>query len=102
MVQCSPAGDVDMSERCVLCHVAGRVQGVFFRGSAQEEARRLGLRGYARNLPDGRVRILACGDDQSLAAFREWVAVGPQGARVDSVDWQEDVDEEPPAGFQVR
>ncbi len=91
-----------MNERCVLCHVSGRVQGVFFRGTAQEEARRLGLRGYARNLPDGRVRILACGGDDALAEFREWVHQGPPGAAVDAVDWQEDVDEEPPAGFQVR
>lgn len=90
-----------MNEMCILGHVSGRVQGVFFRGTAQEEARRLGVRGYAQNLPDGRVRILASGPPEALAAFREWVAQGPPNARVEEVDWEE-VDEEPPAGFQVR
>ncbi|WP_290653461.1 acylphosphatase [Aquisalimonas sp.] len=90
-----------MSEICILGHVSGRVQGVFFRGTTQEEARRLGLRGYAQNLPDGRVRILASGPPEALESFREWVAQGPPNARVEEVHWQE-VDEEPPAGFQVR
>lgn len=90
-----------MPQKCLLGHVSGRVQGVFFRGSAQEEARRLGLRGYAMNLPDGRVQILVSGPEAELEAFQAWVAQGPRHARVDDVSWT-DTDEESPAGFQVR
>ncbi len=70
-----------MSE-CMQCLVAGRVQGVFFRASAQKEARRLGLTGHARNLPDGRVEVVACGDPAALEAMREWLREGPPQARV--------------------
>ncbi|MFV8835634.1 acylphosphatase [Aquisalimonas sp.] len=90
-----------MSQKCLLGHVSGRVQGVFFRGSAQEEARRLGLRGYAMNLPDGRVQLLVSGPDAELEAFQAWVAQGPPNARVDDVVWEPATDA-PPAGFQVR
>ena len=44
------------------CHVSGRVQGVYFRASTWERARELGVTGYAKNLPDGRVEVLACGE----------------------------------------
>ncbi|SEO67244.1 acylphosphatase [Aquisalimonas asiatica] len=90
-----------MTQKCLLGHVSGRVQGVFFRGSAQEEARRLGLRGYAMNLPDGRVQILVSGPEADVDAFQDWVAHGPPHARVDHVAWEVSRDE-PPAGFQVR
>ena len=90
-----------MTQSCVLCHVSGRVQGVFYRGSAQREARGLGLKGFAKNLPDGRVQVLAAGDDDALARFREWLAVGPPSAEVTSVEC-EPVDKIPPDGFEVR
>ena len=70
---------------CVLCHVAGRVQGVFFRASTREQAQRLGLSGYARNLSDGRVQVLACGAPDAVAQLREWLRSGPPGARVTGV-----------------
>jgi acylphosphatase len=46
---------------CMQCYVSGQVQGVFFRASARHEAERLGVTGYARNLSDGRLEVLACG-----------------------------------------
>jgi acylphosphatase len=70
---------------CFRCVVAGRVQGVFFRASAREQAQRLGLTGYARNLPDGRLEILACGEPAAVAQLREWLRTGPSMAEVTGV-----------------
>ena len=72
--------------RCLRCRVTGRVQGVFFRASTREQARRLGLSGHARNLPDGAVEILACGSSAALEALREGLWLGPPAARVESVE----------------
>lgn len=68
------------------CHVSGRVQGVFFRASTREKARELGLTGYARNLPDGRVEVFACGRGRQLEALRIWLSEGPSKADVTAVD----------------
>ena len=70
---------------CVKFVVSGRVQGVFFRASTREEALRLGLTGHARNLPDGAVEVVACGDDAALAQLGRWLELGPPLARVSSV-----------------
>lgn len=66
--------------------VAGLVQGVSFRASTRREARALGLAGYARNLPDGRVEVLAAGDAASIEQLASWLAKGPPLARVDRVE----------------
>ncbi|HSE12790.1 MAG TPA: acylphosphatase [Rudaea sp.] len=71
---------------CARFVVGGRVQGVFFRASAREEALRLGLTGYARNLPDGTVEVVACGDDAALAQLERWLGRGPPLARVTRVE----------------
>ncbi len=70
---------------CFRCLVAGRVQGVFFRASAREQALQLGITGYARNLSDGRVEILACGSTSAVAQFRDWLRSGPPRARVTGI-----------------
>ena len=80
---------------CVRCRVSGRVQGVFFRASTQREARRLGLSGYAKNLPDGSVEVLACGSEASVAELKEWLWVGPPASRVTAVEC-ESMDSHPP------
>ncbi|MGE0482832.1 MAG: acylphosphatase [Gammaproteobacteria bacterium] len=84
--------------------VSGRVQGVWYRASARERAAELGLRGWVRNLADGRVEALAAGTPAALAAFEAWLAEGPPRARVSGVDMH--VVESPgptlPAGFEVR
>lgn len=66
--------------------VGGRVQGVFYRASAARHARELGIVGYARNLPDGRVEVLACGDAQVMQTFIEWLWIGSSASKVTSVD----------------
>jgi acylphosphatase len=84
--------------QCLRCRVSGRVQGVFFRASTREQARRLGLSGHARNLPDGAVEVLACGPLPALEALREWLWLGPPAARVETVEC-EAVEAVPPRDF---
>ncbi|MCQ4164518.1 acylphosphatase [Tahibacter harae] len=74
-----------MSTTAARFLVSGRVQGVFFRASTRTEALRLGLSGYARNLPDGRVEVHAQGDAAAIAALEQWLRKGPPMARVDSL-----------------
>jgi len=68
--------------RRVHCVVSGRVQGVFFRGATQARMRELGLRGWVRNLADGRVEALVEGDEEPLRAALEFLRRGPRGAAV--------------------
>ena len=82
------------------CLVSGRVQGVYYRASARDRARSVGVLGYARNLPDGRVEILACGSEGAVLSFIDWLWQGPSAARVEAVavealelagaDWPQD------------
>ncbi|AXK72570.1 acylphosphatase [Lysobacter sp. TY2-98] len=65
--------------------VSGHVQGVAFRAHARHEAQNLGVTGHARNLPDGRVEVIAHGDAAVLEEFAAWLAHGPALARVDAV-----------------
>ena len=74
---------------CKKCLVGGRVQGVFYRGSAARRARELGVRGYARNLLDGRVEVLACGEPDAVQAFVEWLWLGSSASHVQSVEVQD-------------
>jgi len=64
---------------------SGRVQGVFFRASTRAEAERLGLRGLAKNLPDGDVEVLVAGPSEALEALERWLRRGPPQARVDAL-----------------
>jgi len=66
--------------------VHGRVQGVFFRASAQARAERLGLVGFARNEPDGSVSIEAEGETSALDEFVGWCNTGPTLAEVTHVE----------------
>jgi acylphosphatase len=68
--------------------VSGNVQGVFFRATTRAEAESLGLQGYAANLPDGRVEVLAVGDSSSVAKLAEWLHEGPPLATVLAVETQ--------------
>ncbi|HEY6065383.1 MAG TPA: acylphosphatase [Thermoanaerobaculia bacterium] len=76
--------------------VSGRVQGVGFRFFAERTARAAGVKGWVRNLPDGRVETVAEGDEEAVARYLERVAKGPFGGSVASVD----VEEREPEGFE--
>jgi len=83
---------------CKRCFVSGRVQGVFFRAATRERALALGVNGYARNLPDGRVEVLACGSRVAVQTLCDWLQEGPPAAVVTDVQCQPDA-ETAPAGF---
>ena len=75
-----------MSAACFKAWVHGRVQGVGFRYSTQAEARTLGVLGYARNLDDGSVEVLAWGEAEQVDTLIAWLkAGGPRSARVEKV-----------------
>jgi acylphosphatase len=71
------------------CIVSGRVQGVAYRATARARAWQMQIYGYARNLPDGRVEVLACGQASAVQAFIEWLWIGPAAARVSAVQVEE-------------
>ena len=75
--------------------VAGRVQGVFYRASCRREALGLGVAGWARNLDDGRVEVVAEGASDAVAALEAWCRTGPPRALVTKVV----VADEAPAGL---
>ena len=87
--------------RTVRGSVSGRVQGVAYRMSLLREANASNLTGWVRNSPDGRVLFLASGAPESVEALLVWARRGPALARVDRLD-VEDVNETPPATFEVR
>lgn len=72
-----------------VCWVSGRVQGVYYRGTTVMRARELGIRGYVRNRPDGRVEVLAQGEDAAVAALIEWLWIGSSASRVTAVEVRE-------------
>ena len=76
-----PAGRVNL-------RIMGRVQGVGFRFSAMDEARRLGLSGWVRNAHDGSVEIVAEGEPAALRQLVTWCHTGPRGAQVVDVEQQ--------------
>ena len=69
--------------------VTGRVQGVFYRASTQEEATRLGLHGWVRNRDDGSVELVACGEESILKQLERWLWQGPKFAEVSGVQLYE-------------
>jgi acylphosphatase len=70
----------------VRLFIGGRVQGVWFRDSTRHEALRLGVTGWARNVPDGRVEVLAEGPAEKVRSLIDWCHLGPPLARVDRVE----------------
>lgn len=75
-----------MSRVSIAAYVAGSVQGVGFRYNTQRQARELGLTGYAYNMDDGRVEVVAEGESDVVQQLVDWLKQGgPRGARVDQV-----------------
>ena len=81
--------------------VSGDVQGVFFRDSARREARRLGVTGWIRNRPDGRVEAHLEGPEDAVAALVRWCGEGPRHATVEDVRVS-DAGPEGSDGFAIR
>jgi acylphosphatase len=82
------ASDKGKKARNVRAHVtvSGMVQGVFFRASTRDKARRLGVTGWVRNLYDGRVECLVEGDEDAVSQLISWCRHGPPGAHVTDVE----------------
>ena len=70
---------------CAIIH--GRVQGVGFRYSTVSRAREIGVTGYARNMPDGTVEVVAEGDEDKLKQLVAWLKNGPPASRVENVHY---------------
>ena len=80
--------------------ISGKVQGVFYRATAKEQAEKLKLDGWVKNTKEGTVEILASGSSQNLLMFTEWCKIGPDGALVSNVIVTE-TKEKPEKGFKI-
>ena len=76
-------------KKTMHCFVSGRVQGVCFRMETREQAQLFGLTGWVRNLPDGRVEVLASGAETQLKQLHDWLKQGPDMARVTDLKTEE-------------
>ena len=76
-------------KKAIHCLVSGRVQGVCFRMATREQAMLFGITGWVRNLPDGRVEVMACGEETQLKQLQEWLKRGPEHARVLNLEIKE-------------
>ena len=81
--------------------VTGRVQGVFFRANTCKKARSLGLTGWVRNLPDGRVEAVIEGKRENIEAMLAWFKTGDPPARVDRLETAEESAAAAFAGFDI-
>jgi acylphosphatase len=75
-----------MAEKRARLIISGRVQGVYYRYSTQQEAKRLGLTGWVRNLPNGNVEAVVEGDEATVERMIEWCRQGPAGAAVSEIE----------------
>ncbi len=93
----------DTQSASFIATVSGRVQGVGFRAFVQRSGKSLGLSGWVRNLPDGRVEVAACGPAKQMAVLAMALKKGPPGARVSSadLDWSRGP-QDGATGFEVR
>ena len=87
--------------QCKRCIVSGRVQGVAYRATTQRQAQTLNVTGYAKNLPDGNVEVLACGAERDVNELCDWLWEGPRMAQVSDVQCSSVMDQEL-SGFVIR
>ena len=86
---------------CILCKVSGKVQGVFYRREACDQARARGLRGWIRNSEDGGVEAMICGEETEVLKMLEWLWQGPPAAKVSDVQ-SEVRDLQNFSGFEIK
>jgi acylphosphatase len=91
-----------MAHARIHCFVSGRVQGVSYRAYTQREATQLGLTGWVRNCPDGRVELVAEGEPEALQQLILWCHQGPPAARVTHVDTQWETDSSAFGAFDIQ
>lgn len=82
--------------------IFGKVQGVWYRASAEEQAKTLGLTGWVRNTPDGRVEIVAQGKEVALQTFKNWCQKGPRLAHVSRIEETKELIIEHFKTFEIR
>jgi acylphosphatase len=90
-----------MAARRIHLRITGLVQGVSYRASTQDEARRLGVHGWVRNLPNGDVEAVAEAEPEVLERFVAWCRKGPSEARVESVAVTDQSIDKPLSRFEV-
>ena len=74
---------------CVHCFISGKVQGVWFRAGVKDQADNLNITGWARNLSDGRVEVMASGEKNNIEQLHAWLKIGPPHAKVIEVAYEE-------------
>lgn len=90
-----------MTTISIHCFIKGKVQGVWFRANTKKTADKLGLRGWVRNLADGRVEVFATGSKDKIEEFKKWLAEGPEHAQVESCSTEEVPVEDHHTSFDV-
>ncbi len=78
-----------MMKKAIHCFITGRVQGVFFRQETKQMAQALGLMGWVKNLPDGRVEVMASGAVAEVEQLHSWLQHGPAMAQVANLECEE-------------
>ena len=69
--------------------IEGRVQGVFFRANVRDKALELGLKGYAKNLDDGNVEVVAQGEEEKIDELNAFIRTGPGHSRISKIKIEE-------------
>lgn len=75
-----------MERICINCFVSGRVQGIFYRRETLVQAIARGLQGWVKNLPDGRVEVMICGEEKAVYEMQQWLWKGSFLAKVTDVE----------------
>jgi acylphosphatase len=91
-----------MNKKMVHVYISGLVQGVFFRARTHEQARMLGLVGWVRNLPDGRVEAVFAGDEDKVDRAIQFCRVGPREAIVKDIAIHEEIWTDEFDDFSIR
>lgn len=90
-----------MAMVCMHSYVSGKVQGVWFRDTTKKKAIEMGLTGWVKNLSDGRVEVIACGDEHTINEFQSWLWQGSEHSKVTDVQ-SENIAFEPHNHFVIR
>ncbi|HLB55802.1 MAG TPA: acylphosphatase [Coxiellaceae bacterium] len=78
-----------MKTVCIKAIITGKVQGVFYRDNARKKANKLNITGWVKNTKNGAVELIACGDEENIKQFIEWLWKGPLFAKVMDVHSEE-------------